>query len=94
MRKFAPCGGAYASISKVGTFLDMLLLAVKTLLAVSQHGKVATDTMFDAHMDVRVDTVVAVLASAGVGKVNAEWNALRSRIVRECTGFSAGAVAC
>lgn len=80
MRELASLGVADAFLSKVGTFADVLVFAVETLLAVSQHGEVAAHAFSSAHPNMR-ERAVGPRASALVREVHAQRSTLRSRVM-------------
>lgn len=82
VRQLASLGRADAFLGEVGALADVLVLAIKALLTVAQHGKVAAHPLARADPDVRERTAGAV-AAAGVLEVDAQRGALWCRVVRE-----------
>ena len=76
MRKLTPLGGADALLREVGTFANVLFIAVVPLVAVAKNSEVATDALSRSNMHVRERTIGAVATSV-VGEVHAERRAFR-----------------
>jgi hypothetical protein len=78
---------------KIGTFPDMLLVAVEAFIAIPEYGEVTADSLARTHTDVRERTFVASAATV-VGEMYTKRCTLRCRIVRERAGVDGvGAVA-
>jgi hypothetical protein len=87
MRELASLGRARTLVRKIRTFSDVLLVTLKSASTVSEHSKVTADALSSTHTDMWEQTMIAGAPSV-VGKVHAEWRALRSRIVGEIAAVS------
>ena len=64
----------------------MLVRAINTLTTKAEHCEIAAYTLFRAKANMRILACSAIATSSIVGEVNADENALWSRVVREGAG--------
>ena len=58
------------------------MFTVDSLITESEHSEVAAYTSLSANMEMGIWAFIPIFTEALVGEMNAEWNSLRSRIVR------------
>ena len=68
-------------LRKVGTFPNVVLVAINPLGTVTENSKIATNAISRPDMNVREKTRCAIFASSVIRKVNAQRCALRCRFV-------------
>ena len=93
MGELASLGRTGSILYKVGTFSNVMLIAVESPVTKPEDREVAADRMAGTYTDVWEWTFVASTTTI-VGKMHTKWCALRCRIVRELTAVGiVGAVA-
>jgi hypothetical protein len=88
MRKFASLNGTGTLLCKVGTLPNVLLVTIKSLIAVSKDSEVAAYTMTSAHVYMRKETVWTS-ATTFVEKVKAKRSTFWRRVVGKIAVISA-----
>lgn len=84
MRELASLGRTGAILRKIGTFSDMLFVAIKSFFAIPKYGEIAADSMAGTHTDVRKWTFVASAATV-VGEMYTQWCTLGCRFMGQLT---------